>query len=209
MGVPIEVRVDASWSHLGCNIENRRPQVLTPGPDHFPDGSVVHEVLHIRRIRAQGVPQLVDEPEYPQWNPAIPKALASLDNSLEHLVIVPEEIAMRPERRDWWESRIEHVWLRGIPGMPDQEDQRRQALINWTFLEHVVPGAAARPAARQLLTRLGATDEVQQMHGELMAAVDSKEEMVRICFGHFALDTRIALFRYFGVRTGHSWTAHI
>ena len=54
----ITVEVNASKPHLSYKISRRQAKTITPAADHFPDSSVLHELLHILRLLVEGVPQL-------------------------------------------------------------------------------------------------------------------------------------------------------
>jgi hypothetical protein len=209
MGVEIEVCLDNSVGYLQVNFGQQRPRIFTPRPNHFPDGSVAHEVLHIRRFRVEGIPQVVDDPEHPDENEQLEDALRAMDNSLEHLIIVPQELAMRPQRREWWESNMERAWNTRIPALEDVADRRRFALINWPFLVDVLPSARALPVAQRLLAQLDIADKAQQMRAELAAALHSKETMVHVCFKYLELDRALARFKYLDRHTGLASTVPI
>jgi len=106
-GAPIAVAVDAEKAaesaeqvdHLECNVDVHGAELLIPAPEHFPESSVLHELLHAQRFLLEGVPQIVACDDYLGWSPAFQTALTRLDNALEHLVIVPDELLQRPERR--------------------------------------------------------------------------------------------------------------
>ena len=209
MDVEIDVLVDDSIEHMQCNVEHRRPRLITPAEDHFPDGAVAHEMLHVQRFRVEGVPMVVDDPDHEAWSIDIGRGLLSLDNSLEHLIIVPMELALRADRRTRWEASMQRVWSNGIAALPLRNDQKRQALINWCFLAHVLPDSPVIPVAEAELERLHIAVPAKQMRDEIGAAKHSKEEMVRICLRYFGLDPSIALFQYLDRRTGQRSTAPI
>ena len=81
----IVVREVPERKNLGCEIENYT--ILTP-QDKFPDSSVLHELLHIRRFLVDGVPRLVVCAEYDPVDPSFETRVTKLDNNFEHLFIV-------------------------------------------------------------------------------------------------------------------------
>jgi hypothetical protein len=58
--------------------------------------SLVHEILHAHRSIVLGVPRLIDD-----WKPGSSLEEA-IENDAEHIFIVPEEIALFAEARDFW-----------------------------------------------------------------------------------------------------------
>jgi hypothetical protein len=202
IGIEIDVALDPSIDHLQCSPESRAPRILTPDPDYFPDGGVAHEVLHIKRFRVEGVPQIVDDDNFADWSPDLARGVLSLDNSLEHMVIVPLELAMRAQRRERWEQSMVRVWNGGIQALPNHDDQCRQAMVNWVFLKHVLPDSPIVRTAEALLAQLQARDRAQATLDEVLPSLGSKERATRACFDHLQLERRAALFRYLERATG-------
>ena len=204
IGTEIDVSIDSSRvgrgpdgsGILACKISERGAMLLVPMHDYFPDGGVVHEMLHVRRILVDGVPRLSENPDSPRWNCSIGATLTNLDNALEHLVIVPEEIRLRPERADWWASVIETTWLTKLPAIPDPEDQRRWALMSVAFLSLVLPSSAVVGNAEALLEKLDLRNDALQFLAAVTPKLMSKEELTRACFEELRLPTDIALFEY-------------
>lgn len=208
IGAPVEVKVHAEPRHLTCAVMGRSPVIYTYDPSYFPDDSVIHEFVHIHRVRVQGVPQVVCTPDEDD-DPQLGLAFRRLDNNLEHFVIVPEELHMRPGRREWWERRMELVWGERIPSLSCQEDQKRQALLNWAFSEHVLPGARTRGLAQEMLERLRVADQAERFREELVAALGSKRDTVQVCLRHFGLASELARLRHIDPQYGHAWLEQI
>lgn len=94
-GIDIAVAVDPEREDsMGVYIEETGATISIPNIEYFPDGAVLHEVLHIRRLLCEGIPRIVDNIRYASWKPETHAALRDLDNNLEHLVIVPEELRL-------------------------------------------------------------------------------------------------------------------
>lgn len=103
---PISVVIDQSKDSMGCDVNLLR--LLTPSKEYFNDGSVLHELLHIKRILIDEIPKLTindtdntNNPEYISQ-----KLVYEIDNIIEHLCIIPEEIEAIPERKEYWETQI-------------------------------------------------------------------------------------------------------
>jgi len=199
-GVKIAVKVESGRKTMGVDIDEFGATILIPSEDYFPDGAVVHETLHVRRILAEGVPRLWENEEAADKNFALPRALQDLDNSLEHLVIVPEELRRHPERRQYWERMFERVWGHDIPGTYLPEDQRRHALLHWVSINHLVPGAPVIELAEATLSKLGLSVEAQHALDVMVPALASKEVLVRVTFEQLLLPGNIAHLKYFDAR---------
>ena len=44
------------------------------------------------------------------WSPRLVDSLVAQDNALEHLVMVPREVEVLPERRAYWEAKMVRIW---------------------------------------------------------------------------------------------------
>jgi len=77
-----EINVDEvpMRTNLACEIENTT--ILTP-EGIFPDSSVLHELLHIRRFIVDDVPQLAVCHDYFFDDPNFETRVSKLDNNLE------------------------------------------------------------------------------------------------------------------------------
>lgn len=209
-GVEVAVSIDARRAGRGpegkgilaCNVEPQAVSLLTPTTDYFPDGAVVHELLHVRRLLVERVPRVSDNVDFEAWHPGLGGALTDLDNALEHLVIVPEELSLRPERADHWGGVMAMVWGGRLAEVKDAEDQRRWALLHWVFMRHVVPTSAAMTMAVSALGHLGLTNEADELYTRLVPELGSKERAVRVCFAHLRLPLGAATLEYLDCRTG-------
>jgi hypothetical protein len=144
IGKEVSVREDPRRNNLGCEIHN--DTILAP-EGKFPDSSVLHELLHIRRFRIDGVPQLEVCDSFDYGDPSFGERVNKLDCNIEHLFIVPEEISHRPERVTYWEKltaqAIENIENSGL----DVNVNGGDAILNWLFAKIVfVSGNAVNNA---------------------------------------------------------------
>lgn len=209
-GFQIEVRPDVRRAGLGvdgagtlaCVAEPRNAFIDIP-PGHFPDGAVVHELLHLRRFLLQGVPMLYVDEEQPIGTSAFADGIHKLDNALEHLVIVPIELGYRADRVAYWTRILESIWRQDIPAFPDEEDKARWAKVHWTFVRHVLSDTAVSPLAEQLLQDMGILAEANALHDAVISALaKSKEDATRICLGLLGLPAERVGFEYLDTKRG-------
>lgn len=151
-GVEINVILDPKQNEGGTGqgilavvIKAQSIQLFAPTNGYFPDGAVLHEVLHVRRFHVDGVPKLALA-DSEEWDKGFSDALGDLDNAIEHVVIVPEELQFHPDRRKHWETGMQDVCL-ALPDVPDGE-RRLAVCLHWTFLRHVLPDSPAVEIAR-------------------------------------------------------------
>jgi hypothetical protein len=211
-GIEIEVKVDPSRARgvpdqpdpLACEVNQYGAQVLLPKADYFPDGSVLHELLHIQRFLSHGIPRIVAHDDFDGWTPDLDAELISLDNNLEHLIIVPEELRRRPPRRAHWERILGRVFDE-LPSLRLSEgDRLRQALINWAFICHVLPESRVIERARAVIQGFGLQDRAQRYVDVIVQSLDSKEKVVAVAFQHLQLRLESASLEYLDSRTGRS-----
>lgn len=168
--------------HLEIIITARRIQLFVPTNGYFPDGAVRHEVLHMHRFHIEGVPQLrlADEQD---WDQGFADALGAIDNAIEHVIIVPVELQLHPERREHWEAVMRNVWSE-LPYAPEGE-RYLAASLHWTFLRHVLPDSPQIQVARNFMIEHSFLDNADDFANQFISATANKEEMVRILFQTF------------------------
>ncbi|SAL22764.1 hypothetical protein AWB64_01747 [Caballeronia sordidicola] len=184
---------------LECEVDQSGARIVIPDPDWFPDGSVLHELFHVRRFLLEGIPLLVDNKAYVRWNPCVSSAVTYHDNCMEHLVIVPEELGRRPERLAHWERAIKQVWGTLAVTASHEADCRQGALVNWAFIEHVLPDSATRREAVTVLDRLGFREAAACFADALAPVLNDKEKLVKRWFEHLHLQPEMASLRYLNV----------
>lgn len=94
---------DGLQSEIGHDV-----QIFVPNRDHFPEGAVLHELLHARRFHIDGVPQFVvcDLHE----DVKLGQLYQAIENNLEHLIVVAEERSLRPDRCSRRISKVERTF---------------------------------------------------------------------------------------------------
>jgi len=191
----INIKIDKSRKDiLACEVDKYGATILIPEADFFPDGSVLHELLHIHRLCLEKVPRLVVCDKY--WTPELEKGITKLDNNLEHFIIVPKEFGLRPEQKECWRSYINKElenfhFLNHI-----KNDQERRALIYWAFINHALPEAALISKAGVLIESLGIMDRASQFLDATISCIDEKDKLVKVCFEHLNLPVDIGCLEY-------------
>lgn len=191
-GVDVEVVEDATLNAAGpfglgqlkVDIEAQRVHLLIPENGYFPDGAVRHELLHVHRLHVEQVPRLALA-DHVDWNPRLEAGLMTVDNALEHLVIVPQELNHHPERRAHWEAVMARVWTVDIPQASSELDRRIGACLHWTFLERVLPGSPSLDVAVSWLGTQGWRPEAERFSEEIWSRVTDKVATVGSFFDMF------------------------
>ena len=215
--IEIEIQIDATRisrsfdqkGSLACEVDQYSARILIPTADYFPEGSVLHELLHIRRFLLEGVPQIVVCDDYEDWTPQLDKGLRDLDNRLEHLVIVPEELNLRPDRRSYWESVMCRVLDELQTTSISEDDRKRYAQLDWIFVRNVVDSCCLTEQAQSLTTQLGIIEQAASFNAALLLSLPSKESTVRVCFEHLNIPFEIAALEYLNSRNGTKHTVNL
>ena len=197
IGDEIQIKIDDSRKDiLACEVNETGVSILLPEAGYFPDASVMHELFHIRRFCIQKVPQIKVCDSSDIWTPQLETGLTKLDNTLEHLVILPEEFSLRPERINYWKSRTQNAldsfdFINII-----RDDQERIALEYWVFIRQIIPDNKLVNKAKSLIDKLDIADRAHEFFHAVNSSMNSKEQLVKICFKHLRLPLAIGCLEY-------------
>jgi hypothetical protein len=158
---PYNVRVNRE----AANLVLRDTSTLVPE-------SVLHELLHIRRVWGDGVPpfkgySLGNDP----W-------LTYIDNALEHLVIVPQEKDYGGGRLDYWRDRMMAAWKEQL--YRSDELVRQNCLLGLVSSMRLVDDSELRTLARDVVARKGLTTEAEAFAESALSQLHCKESLVRM-----------------------------
>lgn len=157
-----------SISHDGATISIFK-DVITPS-------GMTHELLHIYRYWIEAVPQVMPiknkggSADNGRW-----ATTSSIENALEHLVIVPMEKNYGVYDGEFWNeiSRVnwgKYPW----PSNTDPWSRRKDCLILWLSCMEIVTDGAVRDLARDCLVKEGHLDEAQKFHEKIMKTLMDK-----------------------------------
>jgi len=191
---------------MGCDMDPYGARILVGDVAYFPDASVFHELQHIRRILVEGIPRLVVCEDFEPWSPQFETAMVHLDNNLEHLVIVPAELQAYPDRRTYWRDRIERMITRLTESKTPEYERHRFAMLALLLVDQMLPDEKLRSAVVSVLRKFAIEERSQRYCAEAVAALTSKEKLVRVTFSHFALPTSAGCFEYLDSRNGSART---
>lgn len=213
IGFSIEVVIDSKrtarltdgYVPMGCEFDTYWAQILAPAGQPLIAGSVYHELLHIRRFLVHGVPRITVSEYYDAWTPQMESAFVMHDNCLEHLVIVPDELALFPERREHWETVMARLWDGIAANEASSIDRTQAALANWPFMVQVLPDSPVTALARNVLASLGLEPRARQFCSDLLPVLQDKSTAVRVWFEHLQLDPKAGALEYLSVQKQRKW----
>lgn len=189
----IVVREVPMRNNLGCEIENTT--ILVP-ENKFPDSSVLHELLHIRRFIVDNVPQLVVCNAYNIINPKFESSVTKLDNNIEHLYIVPEELSLRPNRRTYWENSIKAAIKNQVTTGLDVSIHGFDAVINYVFAKHIFAEGSVVEEASEVVSGIKCQEIAMKLLSALQQPNCNKKVFSRECLAELNLPRGSICFRY-------------
>lgn len=207
-GLEIEVEVDESRSGkysneqdpLACIANECEALLLIPSPDTFPNGSVLHELLHIQRFLVEGVPQIAVCGSH--WRPGLESMFTHLDNNLEHLVIVPRELAQCPERKDRWIGVMTRVLSQLQTANTETADRDFLAIYGHFFVGSVLGDEDLIKKYTGALHGYNLFDRADKFSVATAESLPSKEATVQVWVEQFHLSTEFLCLDYFDPRKG-------
>ncbi len=172
LGEEVQVIIDQNRQDtLACDIDGFTATILTPNENHFPDGSVFHELLHLKRFCVEEIPRMVICENH-DCGPRFAKGIVDLDNNLEHFVIVPKDIEHNSKRKTYWEIKL----LDKIRG---PRFQGLDALIYWAFSKHIFPESSVFKKADCAIIALKLRENAEKIHQDILKNLESKESLVK------------------------------
>ena len=134
---------------------------------------VLHELLHIQRYWVEGVPQL--EPADGDWGKDDNWATtAQIENSLEHLVILPREADYRFSPRPKFTEIAQREWSEyPWPDVQGEFQRRFVCYMRWLACE-TIPDEAVRALAKDCLTREGVFGDAERLRKTVLRRLPNK-----------------------------------
>lgn len=183
--------------------------IAFPPGQSFPPHLVVHEAIHAIRKLTFTLPELV---AYDTTNIAIDREAQRIDNDIEHLYIVPIEIAYMPLARLHWEGVYAEV-------MAELEESRAAArkyrgaalrlrqsvLMHWLVASNILPGWSGLSEMRQMLEDHGWQTDADALVNSVQATHASKLECIVTVLEALGHDANHYRIRYRVVEDREIW----
>ncbi|MCP3930768.1 MAG: hypothetical protein GY705_16900 [Bacteroidetes bacterium] len=197
IGSPISVHIDNSReNYLACDIDKSGAKILIPNKNYFPNDSVYHELLHLRRLSIEKAPRILVCDDYDRWTPQLESGMVSLDNDIEHFVIVPDELKKYPGRDSYWKNKVRYV-LENYENLGlIKDDQERRVLINWAFANYVVSGNNIIEAANLAVQKMKIEKQAHEFLSQISDVIASKEALVQVFFKYLSIPFEVGCLEY-------------
>ena len=153
----------------GTKLSYKSACVHIAGGEVDPAG-VTHELLHIERYWIEGVPMIIAR------NPANNHITSQIENTLEHLIIVPRELEYGFGDRTHWNTRSALRWQSYPNPMVNEMTQRLNGFLGWLSVKEIVTDQSIVEVAKNLLKEQGLYDEAQRFHANIMKTIHHKQD---------------------------------
>jgi hypothetical protein len=152
---------------------------------------LAHEVLHARRNLIERVPRLVpiNRGRFASW-------VVIFENDLEHLTVIPAELAMFADGLPAWEERYRRL-LATLDDDGEPFARRFDLLRHALVIETVFPASPVRSTLRARLERHALGDEAERFLGRMKAAGADKRRMIAASLEFFPFLRGSALIERF------------
>ncbi len=173
---------------LATHVTETEVKILTRDEDIFPPHGVLHELLHIERFWVEQVPQVL--PKLDLDGERI-KITSSIENVLEHLIIVPREAEYGFEPFDYWNKTESVIWGQyPWPSIENSWTRRMNCLISWLSVSGLVTDHEVIAHAENCLMQEGFLHEARNFAQKINRTIASKHSAVStvLRFLHIPLD---------------------
>lgn len=193
-GLQIRVREEADRTKLAYDPDPANPTILIP-PNRFPDASVMHELLHIKRFEVEAIPKIVVCEDF-NCGPSFETNVAKLDNNIEHLFIVPIELELRPNRKAYWIERSKLAIDTVKSSDLSIQAQASDVLTYWVFTNHVLAGENVSFEVDELVKESGLKEIASNLFQIIQNDSSTKEEFSRALISNLDLPNNSVCFTY-------------
>ena len=152
-----------------CRIREDGANVLLREGAPISAQDMLHELLHIRRYWIDRVPQIepiIDDDDY--WD-----TTSRIEETLEHLIIVPREGDFGFSPRPVWNSAARSEWSQYPWPNHDPFARRLACYLGW-LNSQIISDPEVRELARACLIKEGEFDHADRLHTSVMRRLASK-----------------------------------
>jgi hypothetical protein len=167
--------------------------------DNFQSRAALHELLHLRRYWLDLVPQLtpVDDPHGDKTRIA-----NEIENTLEHLVIFPQEAHygfdpyLGVNKREWerWQT---YPWV----DINEPWARRKTSLLSWLTVDALATDEAVKTLARRYLENEGLLEEAENFSDKIQRLENSKERCLATAIRFLRIPRHEAEMVYLDIRS--------
>jgi hypothetical protein len=190
-GKQVEVLFDAKAGSPLCWVSPERALIIFPSETAVTPAGLVHEILHIERNWPQQVPQIIGAER------SLNQFTGYVDNLLEHVVILPRQVAFGFGEMDKWTKAIQEDWETRMiwRGISDPFQRRSNLLLLFLGVDHLLPGTPQHQLAMEKLREEKVLEEAQRFSADVGRVKTSKEKMTGVVARYLKVERAIKLQR--------------
>jgi len=188
---PLAARIEVS--HDGACI-------YLPDPQHIDPRDILHELLHAHRYWVEGIPQMMPLPtDNSDGNWYI---TSSIENAIEHMVIVPRETDYGFDPYPYWNATNAHVWaLYPWPNLIGNHFIRRKdCLLGWLDYD-LVTDDNVRKLMEDSLKAEGLYEEAEKFRKKMRFLMSNKPRQLACAVRFLNIPRNEARVAYLDIKT--------
>jgi hypothetical protein len=167
---------DPNPDRLATEVTEQSAIIFIRARDSFPSHGVLHELLHIERFWIEGVPQVL--PLHDENGERL-QVTSSIENALEHQIIVPREADYGFEPYGYWNETERRLWSQyPWPSITTAWARRKNFLLGWLTVSKLVTDSSVKDHAECCLRKEGLLDEAQKFAVKIAQTIDSKPRAI-------------------------------
>lgn len=168
---------DPNPDRQAIEVTERRATIYLRRKDSFPIHGVLHELLHIERFWLEGIPQVLPlrDPDGDRL-----RITSSIENVLEHQIIVPREADYGFEPYAYWNETELQLWGQyPWPSITNPWSRRKNFLLAWLTVSTLVTERNIKALAENSLQMEGLFEEAERFAEKIRQTIHSKPRAVR------------------------------
>ncbi|WP_339897883.1 hypothetical protein [uncultured Gilvimarinus sp.] len=191
-------KTDPNPNGLACNVNEVSARILYRG-NQIDTHAFTHELLHIHRYWVRQVPQIlpVSDP-----NGSNIQVTSSIENALEHLVIVPEESQYGFEPYSHWNNTSLRNWERFNPLIMNKFAIRKCCLLGYLTVANLVNNPEIVSMAESVIKKQGFLQKAKQMNTKITKYINSKDKQISCIVEFLKIPRKEAKLVYLDVKNG-------
>ena len=189
---------DPNPQAMGCAVSENRATIYYRNGNLNAHG-FAHELLHIQRWWVEGIPQVLPNSRSAPSNVGV---TSEIENSLEHLTIVPLESQFGFEPYEYWNSTARANWNRFDAAALDKFSLRKVCLLGWLTIESLVTDEKVKRMAESKISSARLLQEAKLFRTKINKYRKAKEKQIAATVHFLHIPKTQVEIVYFNVRNG-------
>jgi hypothetical protein len=190
---------DPNPDSLGAMVDEHSAVIYFYQESDFKPHPACHELLHIRRYWLDKVPQILAvRPDADKMS-----VTSHIENTLEHLIIVPREQDYGFEPYSHWNHTANKNWeTYPWPTMTNSWARRKTCLLGWLTVKYLVNDGAVKQRALEAISKEGLLEEAEVLAKKVGSVLRNKTKMISLVVKALKIPMNDAELVFFLPQTG-------